>query len=103
MIKEEKKEMECEKEVENGRYIIVVSGVSKGIGRALALEFAKLGHIIVGCSRNQNQLDSLQHHLSTISSLTHLLIKVDVVSNSLIFHLSLLSPFIFILFSFSRF
>uniref|UniRef100_A0A0A0KLF6 NADPH-dependent pterin aldehyde reductase-like n=2 Tax=Cucumis sativus TaxID=3659 RepID=A0A0A0KLF6_CUCSA len=73
--------MECEKEVENGRYIIVVSGVSKGIGRALALEFAKLGHIIVGCSRNQNQLDSLQHHLSTISSLTHLLIKVDVSSN----------------------
>ncbi|XP_050946755.1 NADPH-dependent pterin aldehyde reductase-like isoform X2 [Cucumis melo] len=73
--------MESEKEVENGRYIILISGVSKGLGRALALEFGKLGHIIVGCSRNQNQLDSLQHHLSTISSLTHLLIKVDVSSN----------------------
>ncbi|KAL0533386.1 hypothetical protein IC582_030225 [Cucumis melo] len=73
--------MESEKEIENGRYIILISGVSKGLGRALALEFGKLGHIIVGCSRNQNQLDSLQHHLSTISSLTHLLIKVDVSSN----------------------
>ncbi|XP_038891769.1 NADPH-dependent pterin aldehyde reductase-like [Benincasa hispida] len=73
--------MECEKEVGNATYIILISGVSKGLGRALALEFAKLGHIIVGCSRNQTQLDSLQAHLSTISSLNHVFLNLDVCSN----------------------
>lgn len=73
--------MEGEKEVGNGRYTIIISGVSKGLGRALALEFAKLGHIIVGCSRNQTKLDSLQDELSIISSLNHLLLNLDVRSN----------------------
>lgn len=77
--------MEGEKEVRNARYTIIISGVSKGLGRALALEFAKLGHIIVGCSRNQTKLDSLQDELSIISSLNHLLLNLDVVCNSSFF------------------
>jgi NAD(P)-dependent dehydrogenase (short-subunit alcohol dehydrogenase family) len=31
---------------------ILITGTSKGLGKALAKEFEKLGHIVVGCSRH---------------------------------------------------
>lgn len=59
---------------------IVITGVSQGLGRALALELARRGHTIIACSRNQTNLDSLQLLLSNISPQhNHLLLNADVV------------------------
>ncbi len=38
---------------------VIVTGAADGIGRALALAFAKEGAQVAGCSRGQEQLDSL--------------------------------------------
>lgn len=44
---------------------IVVTGVSRGLGRAMALGFAREGHTVVGCARNVEALKSLQEQLGT--------------------------------------
>ncbi|KAL4010503.1 hypothetical protein IC575_030000 [Cucumis melo] len=61
---------------------ILITGVSKGLGRALALELANLNHTIIGCSRDQSKLDSLKPLLFNFSSNPHFLFNVDVTSNS---------------------
>ncbi|CAH9111763.1 unnamed protein product [Cuscuta epithymum] len=69
---------------------VLITGVSRGLGKALALEMAKRGHTIVGCSRSQDQLNSLQAELasasgsppSSPSQSKHLIMNVDVRSNS---------------------
>lgn len=61
--------------------IVVITGVSKGLGRALAVEMAKRGHTVIGCSRAQDKLNVLQ---SELSSDKHLFLNTDVVSNNLI-------------------
>lgn len=72
-----------------GSRTVLITGVSKGLGRALALEMAKRGHAIIGCSRSQDGLNSLQAQISAASSPDsntpdrHLLMNVDVVSLSL--------------------
>jgi hypothetical protein len=63
---------------------VMITGVGKGLGRALALELDKRGHIVIGCSRSQDNLNSLQ---SQFSSDKHLLLDADVV---LYYHLYLL-------------
>lgn len=73
---------------------ILITGVSKGLGRALAVEVAKRGHAVIGCSRTQEKLNSLQLELASatptspssmepnsLSSNKHLLINADVTSN----------------------
>lgn len=70
-----------------GGRTVLITGVSKGLGQALALELAKRGHSIIGCSRSQDKLDSLRSLLSSSSSdaaadSPHLLLNVDVRSNS---------------------
>ncbi|KAF2293984.1 hypothetical protein GH714_006080 [Hevea brasiliensis] len=60
----------------------MITGVSKGLGRALALELAKRGHTIIGCSRAQDKLNSLQSELSSDHNNHHLLLIADVRSNS---------------------
>lgn len=73
---------------------ILITGVSKGLGNALALELAQRGHMVIGCSRAQDKLNSLQLELASTtpaspstepnssSSNRHLLINADVTSNS---------------------
>ncbi|PON63551.1 Short-chain dehydrogenase/reductase [Parasponia andersonii] len=74
---------------------VLITGVSKGLGKALAVELAKQGHTVIGCSRAQDKLNSLQLELSSSSTSTspssepnslssdrHLLINADVRSNS---------------------
>ena len=58
---------------------VLITGVGKGLGRALGIELAKFGHIIIGCSRSQTNLNSLKQHLLNISSHNHLLLNIDVV------------------------
>ena len=51
---------------------IVITGITRGIGRGLTEEFARLGHKVIGCGRSTAQVDELQntlgpeHHLSAI-------------------------------------
>lgn len=56
---------------------VLITGVSKGLGRALAVELSKRGHTVIGCSRAQEKLNSLQSELSSPDR--HLLLNVDVV------------------------
>eukprot|EP00262_Sarcandra_glabra_P011209 TRINITY_DN26981_c0_g1_i1.p1 TRINITY_DN26981_c0_g1~~TRINITY_DN26981_c0_g1_i1.p1 ORF type:complete len:237 (+),score=36.79 TRINITY_DN26981_c0_g1_i1:62-772(+) len=63
---------------------VLITGVSRGLGRALALELATKGHTIIGCARSQDKISSLQALLSPQdpSSSKHLLMNVDVRSDS---------------------
>ena len=71
-----------------GSWTVLITGVSKGLGSALALELAKRGHAVIGCSRAQDKLNSLQSELSasldsnSTSSDKHLFLNADVRSNS---------------------
>ncbi|XP_077231775.1 NAD(P)-binding Rossmann-fold superfamily protein isoform X2 [Tasmannia lanceolata] len=63
--------------------IVLITGVSKGLGRALALEMAKKGHTIIGCARSQDRISSLQAELSQHDqNPNHLLVAADVRSDS---------------------
>ena len=42
-------------------YTIVITGVTKGLGRALAEQYIKLGHLVIGCGRNVNTIESLSN------------------------------------------
>lgn len=64
-----------------GSRTVLITGVGKGLGRALALELANRGHTIIGCSRSQDNLNSLQSQLSSSSSKNHLFLNADVRSN----------------------
>lgn len=74
-----------------GSRTVLITGAGKGLGRALALELAKGGHTVVGCSRSQDRLTALQAELSSVassphsdsavsSSDKHFFMSVDVVS-----------------------
>ncbi|KAL6297684.1 hypothetical protein ACE6H2_005826 [Prunus campanulata] len=65
--------------------IVVITGVSKGLGRALAVEMAKRGHTVIGCSRAQDKLNALQ---SELSSDKHLFLNTDVRLNTSIAELA---------------
>lgn len=52
--------------------IILITGVTRGLGRALAERYASEGHTIVGCGRTEAKLESLRdelgepHHFSAV-------------------------------------
>jgi NAD(P)-dependent dehydrogenase (short-subunit alcohol dehydrogenase family) len=39
---------------------ILITGVSRGLGRAMTAEFIRLGHIVMGCSRSEREIGELQ-------------------------------------------
>jgi NAD(P)-dependent dehydrogenase (short-subunit alcohol dehydrogenase family) len=39
---------------------ILITGVSRGLGRALTEEFIRLGHIVIGCGRSGKEIAQLQ-------------------------------------------
>src|SRR5271170_912468 len=40
--------------------IILITGVSRGLGRAMAEEFIRLGHTVIGCGRSEKEIAQLQ-------------------------------------------
>ena len=42
-------------------YTIVITGVTKGLGRALAEQYIKLGYLVIGCGRNVHTIESLSN------------------------------------------
>lgn len=43
--------------------IVLITGVSRGLGRAMVVKFAELGHVVVGCGRSKQAIASLQKEL----------------------------------------
>ena len=37
--------------------VVLITGASSGIGRCLAIDFAKRGAVVIGCGRSQERLD----------------------------------------------
>ncbi|MCX8138437.1 MAG: SDR family oxidoreductase [Gemmataceae bacterium] len=54
--------------------VIVITGVTRGLGRALAEEFIAGGHVVAGCGRDARRIAELQERYGT----PHLLAAVDV-------------------------
>lgn len=40
--------------------VVVITGVTYGLGRAMAGEFGRLGHTVLGCGRSQKEIDQLK-------------------------------------------
>lgn len=43
--------------------VVVITGVTHGLGRAMTEEFARLGHVVLGCGRSQKEIDLLNETL----------------------------------------
>jgi NAD(P)-dependent dehydrogenase (short-subunit alcohol dehydrogenase family) len=43
---------------------ILITGVSRGLGRALTEEFIRLGHVVVGCGRSEKEIGALAQKFS---------------------------------------
>ncbi|KAM0874880.1 hypothetical protein ACQ4PT_037158 [Festuca glaucescens] len=63
-----------------GPRTVLITGVSRGLGRALALELARRGHAVVGCSRSADPIRSLEAEIASPSR--HFLTVADVRSDS---------------------
>jgi short-subunit dehydrogenase len=46
--------------------VVLITGASMGIGRCLAIDFAKLGATVVGCARNKEQLEQTLNEIQSI-------------------------------------
>lgn len=46
-------------------HIVLITGVSRGLGRAMAIKFAELGYIVVGCGRSKQAITDLQRELGS--------------------------------------
>ena len=44
-----------------GIYTIVITGVTKGLGRALTEQYIQLGHMVIGCGRSVNSIESMSN------------------------------------------
>jgi NAD(P)-dependent dehydrogenase (short-subunit alcohol dehydrogenase family) len=60
----------------NAKNPVVITGVSRGLGRAMAEEFARLGHTVVGCARAKKEIDQLRAKLGK----PHDFVQVDVAA-----------------------
>ena len=43
--------------------IVLITGVTRGLGRAMAEEFARLGHAVLGCGRSAREIEKLRQAL----------------------------------------
>jgi NAD(P)-dependent dehydrogenase (short-subunit alcohol dehydrogenase family) len=61
----------------NGNITVLITGVTRGLGRAMAEEFARLGHTVVGCGRSEKEIAELRAQLDK----PHDFVVVDVASD----------------------
>ena len=57
---------------------ILITGVSRGLGRAMAAEFIRLGHTVLGCGRSEKDLATLRKQFPSPHDFT----AVDVANDS---------------------
>jgi len=58
--------------------LILITGVSQGLGRVMTEQFIELGHTVVGCSRDQQEIEKLQQEFGA----THHFIALDVTDEA---------------------
>ncbi|WP_298859489.1 SDR family oxidoreductase [uncultured Gimesia sp.] len=58
--------------------VIVVTGVTQGLGRAMAAGFIQAGHTVAGCGRSQSRIDELSQQYGD----AHLFSAVDIANHS---------------------
>src|SRR5271170_4840422 len=58
--------------------IILITGVSRGLGRALTEEFIRLGHTVIGCGRSEKDIAQLQKQFPSPNNFS----VVDVADDS---------------------
>lgn len=59
------------------KLFVIITGVTHGLGRAMAKEFARLGHRVAGCGRSEKEIQSIQAELGD----AHNFAVVDVTSD----------------------
>ena len=59
---------------------ILITGVSRGCGRAMAEEFIRLGHVVLGCGRSEKETGQWQKRFAA----PHDFAAVDVSSDELV-------------------
>lgn len=64
---------------------IVITGASKGIGRAIALKFAAEGYSVAVCARNKMDIEALEKEVfaikpSTVAPLPHIFMPCDMAN-----------------------
>ncbi len=47
----------------NGKTILI-TGVTRGLGRAMTEEFIRLGHVVAGCGRSKSEIEQLRKHFA---------------------------------------
>ncbi|KTC78319.1 SDR family NAD(P)-dependent oxidoreductase [Legionella brunensis] len=65
----------------------LITGSSKGIGHALACEFAKQGHDLILCARDRELLEQLKQKITTVYSVEVNIIPMDLGQNNSAFNL----------------
>lgn len=58
--------------------LVVITGVTRGLGRAMAEEFIARGHVIAGCGRSADEIKNLNARFSSPHSFS----RVDVSSDT---------------------
>src|SRR5439155_856443 len=56
---------------------VLITGVTRGLGRAMTEEFIRLGHVVLGCGRSEKDLTELRRRFGG----WHLFDRVDVASD----------------------
>ncbi len=65
------------RQIESAGKVVVVTGVSSGLGRALVEGFAALNHTVLGCARSRDKIDALARKFPS----PHRFSVVDVTSD----------------------
>lgn len=58
--------------------VIVLTGVTQGLGRAMTAGFIEAGHIVIGCGRSQSRIDELSQEYGEAHQFT----AVDITDNN---------------------
>ncbi len=59
------------------RKIIVITGVTRGLGRAMVDECIKAGHTVLGCGRSYKDIDELRHRFGKPNDFYEVDVAVD--------------------------
>src|SRR6266568_4329010 len=59
------------------RRIVLITGVTRGLGRAMVDEFAQRGHTVLGCGRSKKEIDQLRRRFGR----PHDFYTVDIASD----------------------
>ncbi len=60
--------------------LILITGISKGLGYAMTEGFIKEGHTVIGCARSSDAIDKIRQKFSAPNDFT----SVDVANEQLV-------------------